>query len=80
MMNTMKRSMIAIYNPKKGNNDKYTSEYVTELDRHKKHIVVFLDKTRNDENGKQVVYEWNSRFSRWKELGHAKIMNTDRKE
>jgi len=68
-----------IYVAKKGNDGKYEREYVTELNRDRKHIVVFLDKTRNDEGGKQVVYEWNSRFNKWKELGYAKIINTDRK-
>lgn len=45
------------------------------LDPNKKYIVGFLDKTRNDEDKKQIVYEWNGRFNTWKEIGYCKIIN-----
>lgn len=45
------------------------------LDRNKKYIVAFVDKTRNDEDKQQVLYEFNGRFNKWKEVGHCKVIN-----
>ncbi len=45
------------------------------LDPNKKYIVVFLDKTRNDEDKQQVLYEVNGRFNSWKEIGYCRIQN-----
>ncbi len=45
------------------------------LDKEKKYIVAFLDKTRNDDDKIQVLYEFNGQFNRWKEVGFCKIIN-----
>lgn len=52
------------------------SRYPIELDSEKKYLVAFLDKTRNDEDGLQFLYEWNARFNKWVELGHCTIVNS----
>ena len=55
---------------------KYTSvkKYI-DLNPDKKYIVVFLDKTRNDEDKQQVLYEVNGRFNLWNEIGRCNIVN-----
>lgn len=50
-----------------------------ELDPQKKYIVMFLDKTRNDEDKVQILYRFNGRFNTWKELGYCNVINTDRR-
>jgi replicative DNA helicase len=47
-----------------------------ELDSERKYLVAFLDKTRNDEDGLQFLYEWNARFNKWVEVGQCKIVNS----
>ena len=46
-----------------------------DLDPDKKYIVVFLDKTRNDEDKQQVLYEVNGRFNHWVEIGRCTVVN-----
>lgn len=48
---------------------------IIQLDEDKKYIVVFLDKTRNDEDKQQILYEVNGRFNSWKEIGYCHIVN-----
>lgn len=45
------------------------------LDKDKTYIVAFIDKTRNDENAKCILYEWESVWNKWKELGYCNIIN-----
>lgn len=54
-----------------------TKEYLT-LDPDKTYIVTFIDKTRNDENAKCILYEWKSAWNEWVELGHCNILNDHR--
>lgn len=46
-----------------------------QLDREKKYIVAFLDKTRNDDDKIQILYQFNGRFNRWKEIGYCSVFN-----
>ena len=46
-----------------------------ELDPDKKYMIIFLDKTRNDEDKKQILYSFNGRFNLWKELGFCTVIN-----
>jgi len=64
------------YNLQRNAEGKYTGvkQYV-ELNPDNKYIVVFLDKTRNDEDKQQVLYEVNGRFNSWKEIGRCNIVN-----
>ena len=65
-----------VYTMKKDANGKYSKvREMVELDPQKKYIVVFLDKTRNDEDKQQVLYEVNGRFNNWKEIGRCNICN-----
>ena len=43
------------------------------LDKTKKYIVAFLDKTRNDEDNQQFLYEVDFTWNRWREIGYCKI-------
>lgn len=45
------------------------------LDPNKTYVVAFIDKTRNDENARCIIYEWESVWNRWKELGYCNIVN-----
>ena len=61
---------------KRDENGKYTNvRKPIALDREKKYIVAFLDKTRNDDDKIQVLYEFNGRFNRWKEIGYCSVYN-----
>lgn len=64
------------YQFQKNEDGKYTKvKRMIELDKDKKYIVAFLDKTRNDEDKQQVLYEVNGRFNSWKEIGYCNILN-----
>lgn len=67
------------YQLKRDENGKYTNirKPIT-LDRDKKYIVTFLDKTRNDDDKIQILYEFNGRFNRWKEIGYCSVFNEHR--
>lgn len=65
------------YQFEKDANGKYTKvKKFIPLNKDKKYIVVFLDKTRNDENNVQILYEVNGRFNLWKEVGYCTITNS----
>ena len=65
-----------VYQLQKNAEGKYTKiKKMIELDRDKKYIVAFLDKTRNDEDKQQILYEVNGRFNSWKEIGYCNILN-----
>ena len=53
---------------------KYRRQSV-ELDPRKKYMVLFLDKTRNDEDKRQIIYEFNGRFNLWKEVALCTVTN-----
>ena len=64
------------YQLQKNEDGKYTKvKRMIELDKDNKYIVAFLDKTRNDEDKQQVLYEVNGRFNSWKEIGYCNILN-----
>lgn len=64
------------YRMQKNEDGKYTKiKKIIDLDSNKKYIVAFLDKTRNDEDKQQVLYEVNGRFNSWKEIGYCNIVN-----
>lgn len=64
------------YQLKKDDSGKYTNvRKLIPLDKEKKYIVAFLDKTRNDDDKIQVLYEFNGCFNRWKEIGYCSVFN-----
>lgn len=46
-----------------------------DIDPSKYYIVAFLDKTRNDESGVQVLYEVDFRYNTWREVGLCTVTN-----
>lgn len=67
---------VKAYQLEKDSSGKYTNVRKTiPLDRDKKYIVAFLDKTRNDDDKIQVLYQFNGRFNRWKEIGYCSVFN-----
>ena len=54
-----------------GSWEKFTTPIT--LDKTKKYIVAFLDKTRNDEDNQQFLYEVDFTWNRWREIGYCKI-------
>ena len=51
-----------------------TKEYLT-LDPEKKYTVIFINKTRNDEDNNQILFQWDAPWNHWRELGYCTIRN-----
>ena len=49
-----------------------------QLDKEKLYIVAFIDKTRNDDNAKCILFKWDSVWNKWTELGYCTIINDHR--
>lgn len=64
------------YRYKKDHNGKIKEELT--LDREKTYYICFIDKTRNDEGDRQILYEWKSAWNRWYEVGYCTVMNDHR--
>ena len=62
------------YRYKRTESGKYIKMPVT-LDKDKTYIVMFLDKTRNDERGQTVLYQVSGAFNTWQEIGYCTIKN-----
>lgn len=45
-------------------------------DKDKRYLIAFIDKTRNGEDKKQILYEFNGAYNHWKEIGNCKVLNT----
>lgn len=64
------------YQLEKGEDGKYSKvKRLITLDRDKKYIITFLDKTRNDEVGQTLIYEFNGRFNKWIEIGYCTVLH-----
>ena len=64
------------YQLTKNEDGKYTKvrKSIT-LDRDKKYLIAFLDKTRNDDDKQTILYEFNGRFNKWHEVGYCTVVN-----
>ena len=49
-----------------------------QLDPEKTYYVCFVNKTRNDEGDRQILYRWESAWNRWYEIGYCNIRNDHR--
>ena len=49
-----------------------------QLDPEKTYYVCFVNKTRNDEGDRQILYEWKGAWNRWYEIGYCNIINDHR--
>lgn len=64
------------YQLTKDEHGKYTKvRRMIKLDRDKKYLIAFLDKTRNDDDKQTLVYEFNGRFNKWVEIGYCTVVN-----
>lgn len=54
-------------------NDKVKTFFT--LDKDKMYIVVFIEKTRNDDNARCILYQWESTWNKWTEIGYCTIAN-----
>lgn len=63
------------YRYKKTDSGKYIKVPTPPLDKDKTYIVMFLDKTRNDERGQCILYQVSGAFNSWQEIGYCTIKN-----
>lgn len=59
------------------NKETKTNEMI-QLDPEKKYKVIFINKTRNDEGNKEILYEWKGEWNTWIEIGLCHIRNDHR--
>lgn len=64
--------------PYKYNKDNKKIKEEIQLDPEKTYYVCFVNKTRNDEGDRQILYEWKSAWNRWYEIGYCNIVNEHR--
>lgn len=58
--------------------DNNYQKVMLELDPDKDYYVVFINKTRNDDGGKEILYRWDKQWNNWKEMGYCTIRNDHR--
>ena len=61
---------------KKGSDNKIREQI--ELDPNEKYMVCFVDKTRNDDDKKTILFQWRGAWNRWIEIGLCTILNDHR--
>ncbi len=49
-----------------------------DLDPNEKYMVCFVDKTRNDDDKKTILFKWKGAWNQWQEIGFCTIMNDHR--
>ena len=62
-------------NPYRRNKDNPKIKEPFIMDKDKKYMVLFLNKTRSDEDGQTILYQWDSAWNRWIEIGFCTIVN-----
>lgn len=61
--------------PYKFNKDNKKIRETVDLDKDKNYYVFFINKTRNDEGDRQILFEWQGHYNKWKEIGYCTIRN-----
>lgn len=61
--------------PFKFNKENKKIKETIDLDKSKTYVVAIIDKTRNDENAKNILFQWDSTWNRWTEIGYCSIRN-----
>lgn len=51
------------------------AKVMLELDPDKDYYVFFINKTRNDDGGKEILYKWEKQWNCWTEMGYCTIHN-----
>lgn len=69
--------------PWKNARDKVTGKLTNnieyfELDKSKRYRIVFLDKTRNDDDGLTLLYQFDGAWNSWKEIGYCNVSHINR--
>lgn len=62
-------------NPYRRNRDNPKIKEPFIMDKDKKYMVLFLNKTRSDEDGQTLLYQWDGAWNRWIEIGFCTIVN-----
>ena len=62
------------YQYAKDENGKRIKETI-QLDPEEKYMIVFVDKTRSDEDKQTLLYRWRGRFNDWREEGFCTVTN-----
>lgn len=57
---------------------KAVKEYIT-LDKDKRYMIFFLNKTRNNEDGICVLYEFRGNWNKWVEIGYCNVSTENRR-
>lgn len=64
------------FNWKKDSSGKYTKiKELFSIDKDKKYLIAFLDKSRADETGQTILYEFNGRYNVWREKGLCTVIH-----
>lgn len=61
---------------KPGTNNKVREDI--KLDPKEKYVLVFVDKTRADEDKQTLIYHWKAHYNKWEELGWCTVVNDHR--
>lgn len=49
-----------------------------QLEKDQKYLLVFIDKTRSDEDKAIIILKWRARYNEWTEVGYATVINDHR--
>lgn len=61
--------------PWKFNRDNNKIREQISLDTNEKYMVCFVDKTRNDDDKKTILFKWKGAWNQWVEIGYCTIVN-----
>jgi hypothetical protein len=45
------------------------------MDKDKKYLILFLDKTRNDEDKQTLLYHFDGKYNKWREVGYCTVFH-----
>lgn len=64
--------------PWRFNKDNKKIKEIIELNPEEKYMVCFVDKTRNDDDKKCILFKWKGAWNQWTEIGFCSILNDHR--
>ena len=64
--------------PYKFDKDNKKIKRTIDLDKDKKYMVCFVDKTRDDDDKKTILFQWDGAWNVWREVGYCTIINDHR--
>lgn len=61
---------------RKDEEGRYTIKEPQNLDpENKRYVIAFIDKTRNDSDKQTVLYEFDGKYNKWREVGWCRVVN-----